>query len=143
MQHMTRTKFEKKLESLRRKNEIIKQKNELKAEKRKYKKLPSTSKLLLLVVIFMCIEIIAFSQYAMIEFKDINALYTLIGVPVSIVPVALGYYYKSKSENTEGGIVYETTMKQMELDNNAGVAKAGGEYNITSEQTSDNFTEVQ
>jgi len=131
MQHMTRTKFEKKLESLKRKNEIIKQKNELIAEKRKYKKSPSTSKLLLLVVIFICIEIIAFSQYVMIAFNDINALYTLIGVPVSLVPVALGYYYKSKSENTEGGIIY----RQMEIEHGIGVDKAGGEYAIDTNGT--------
>ena len=50
----------------------------------------------------------------MIKFQDLTALYTLIGVPVSLVPVALGCFYKSKAEDTVNGIVYETALRQME-----------------------------
>lgn len=94
-----------------------KQKNELKAEKGKYRKKPTTSKLLLVTVVILCVEIVIFSQYVMIKFQDLTALYTLIGVPVTLVPVALGYYYKAKSENTIGGVTYETAIHQMETEN--------------------------
>lgn len=114
MRFLSQSKYEKKLAKLKRENEITKRKNELKAEKNKYKKKISTSKLLLIVVVFLCLEIIVFSQYVMIKFQDLTALYTLIGVPVSLVPVALGYFYKSKAENTVNGIVYETALRQME-----------------------------
>lgn len=114
MRFLSQSKYEKKLAKLKRENEIAKRKNELKAEKNKYKKKISTSKLLLIVVVFLCLEIIVFSQYVMIKFQDLTALYTLIGVPVSLVPVALGYFYKSKAENTVNGIVYETALRQME-----------------------------
>lgn len=127
MRFLNRTKYEKKLENLKRKNEIAKQKNELIAEKNKYKKKTTTSKLLLVVVVLLCLEIIIFSQYVMVKFQDLTALYTLISVPVTIVPVALGYFYKSKSENTVNGIVYETAMRQLEAGNEGGVPHAGAE----------------
>lgn len=131
MRFLNITKYEKKLEKLKRKNEIIKQKNELKVEKNKYKKKTTTSKLLLLVVILLCEEILIFSQYVMIKFQDLTALYTLIGVPVTIVPVALGYYYKSLKENTRNGIVFEQMMfdnqTQEEIEDTGGIASAGRE----------------
>lgn len=151
MRFLNRTKYEKKMENLKRKNEIAKQRNELIAEKNKYKKKTTTSKFLLIVVILLCIEIIAFSQYVMITFQDVTALYTLIGVPVTIVPVALGYYYKSKSENSEGGIVFETAMRQLDsqVDGQGGVSHAGavtnedvGMYIDTNNYASSNDTEV-
>ena len=112
---MTEEKFQKELKEVQLKNKKIEYKNKLKAEKNKYKhkfKLPSTSKLVLLVVFLMCIEILIFSQYAMIRLGDISAMYTLIGVPVTLVPVTLGYYWKSKNENTVGGITFETAMME-------------------------------
>ena len=135
MSFSNRSKYEKKLAKLKRKNEIAKQKNELIEEKNKYKKKTTTSKWLLLVVILLCVEILVFSQYVMIKFQDLTALYTLIGVPVTIVPVVLGYYYKSKAENTVGGVTYEAAVHQMEMENQVqgiegtgGVANAGAEY---------------
>lgn len=113
---MTEEKFQKELKEIQLKNEKIEYKNKLKAEKNKHKrkfKLPSTSKLVLLVVFLMCIEILIFSQYAMIKLGDISAMYTLIGVPVTLVPVTLGYYWKAKNENTAQGLVYEQTMYEL------------------------------
>lgn len=89
----------------------------MKAEKNRLKKKPTTSKLLLVAVIVLSVEIVIFSQYVMIKFQDLTALYTLIGVPVTLVPVALGYYNKSKAENTIGGVTYETAVHQMGIDN--------------------------
>lgn len=122
----------KKLNQLKKKNELEKQKNELKAEKGKYRKKATTSKLLLIVVVILCLEIIIFSQYVMIKFQDLTALYTLIGVSVSLVPVALGYFYKSTKENTSGGIVFEQMMidnQPQEIEDTGGVASAGQEVN--------------
>lgn len=89
----------------------------LKKEKSKYKKkfkvkLPSTSKLILLVASLLCFQIVIFCEYVMFKFQDTSAMYALIGVPASLIPVVLGYYYKAKAENTIGGIVYDTTMSQ-------------------------------
>lgn len=70
----------------------------------------STSKLIMWTVILICVEIIIFSEYAMLRTNDISALYTLIGVPVTLVPSVLGYYHKAMRENCEGGVVYETTI---------------------------------
>lgn len=116
MKYLSDKEYKRKMANLKKKNDIAKKKNDLKKEKRKYKKKISTSKFLLLVVIILCLEIIVFSQYVMIKFQDLTALYTLIGVPVTIVPVALGYYYKSLKENTENGIVYQTALHQMEVE---------------------------
>ncbi|MZT65214.1 hypothetical protein GT674_04240 [Blautia sp. BIOML-A1] len=38
----------------------------------------------------------------------------LLGIVASLAPVIFGYYSKSRAENTEGGIVYETAMKEQE-----------------------------
>ena len=147
MKYLSQSKYEKRMAELKKRNEIAKQKNELKAEKNRLKKKPTTSKLLLIAVVILCVEIVIFSQYVMIKFQDLTALYTLIGVPVTLVPVALGYYYKAKSENTIGGLTY----RQMEIDNGIDVntpnecidinvnkngvdeVSAGGEYEGVSE----------
>lgn len=118
MKYLSQSKYEKRMAELKKLNEIAKQKNELKAEKNRLKKKPTTSKLLLVAVVILCVEIVIFSQYVMIKFQDLTALYTLIGVPVTLVPVALGYYYKAKSENTIGGVTYETAIHQMGVENN-------------------------
>ena len=122
MSYMTQEDYESKLRKIKIDNKSRERKYKLREEKRKYKskfgfKLPSTSKLVLMVVFLICIEILIFSQYAMIKTGDISAMYTLIGVPVALVPVCLGYYWKSKHENTASGIVYETTMAQLNQQN--------------------------
>lgn len=89
----------------------------LEKEKSKYKKkfkvkLPSTSKLILLVASLLCFQIVIFCEYIMLKFQDTSAMYALIGVSASLIPVVLGYYSKAKAENTVGGITFETTMSQ-------------------------------
>lgn len=89
----------------------------LEKEKNKYKKkfkvkLPSTSKLILLVASLLCFQIVIFCEYIMLKFQDTSAMYALIGVSASLIPVVLGYYSKAKAENTVGGITFETTMSQ-------------------------------
>jgi len=77
----------------------------------------STSKLLLWGVIFLCLEIVIYCEFIMYSLKDTSALYVLIGIPAALIPVILGYFYKSKNENTEGGIVYETVMHEIKNQN--------------------------
>lgn len=47
---------------------------------------------------------------------DTSFLYVLAGIPATLVPTILGYYSKSKSENTAGGIVFETAVANMNTD---------------------------
>ena len=94
--------------------------NALNAEKRKMYpklKLPSTSKLILAGVIFICFEIVIFCEYAIIRLSDTSAMYALVGIPATLIPIVLGYYNKAKAENTQGGIVYDMTMMQKEQEN--------------------------
>ena len=81
------------------------------------KKKISTSKLILLGVILMCVEIVAFCEYAMLSSGDLSSMYVLLGIPVSLIPVCLGYFNKSKAENTANGIVYETAMMEYQMQN--------------------------
>lgn len=116
MKYLSEAKYNSQLKKIELNNKSKERKKKLREEKRKYSpkfKLPQTSKLVLLVVFLMCIEILIFSQYAMIKLGDINAMYTLISVPVSLVPVCLAYMWKSKAENTSGGIVYERSMYEL------------------------------
>ena len=113
--YMSEQEYQKKLSKIQRNNEQKLRRRNLRKERFKYFpkfKLPSTSKLVLLGVFFMCFEVVAFSQYAMIALGDTSALYALIGVPAAIIPVCLGYFSKAKAENTAGGITYETAINQ-------------------------------
>lgn len=74
------------------------------------KKKWSTSKIVLLVVFILCIEIVIFSEVMMNKFGDLSAMYALIGVPVSLVPICLGYFKKSSIENSVNGITYDMAM---------------------------------
>lgn len=101
---------------LKEETEYIKQKHELLAEQNEYKiksKPPSTSKLILWAVVLICVEIIIFSEYAMLKTGDTSALYALIGVPATLIPTVLGYYHKAARENCKDGLVY--MAKQAEL----------------------------
>lgn len=82
-------------------------------KKKKNKKKFSTSKLILWATFLMCIEIIIFCQYAIIRLEDASSIYALIGAPVAFIPVVIGYFVKSKAENTSGGLVYESTMAEL------------------------------
>ena len=105
------------MQEVKRNNMSKERKLKLKEEKKKYMprfKLPSTSKLILFVVFLVCIEILIFCEYAMIALGDTSAMYVLIGIPASLIPIIMSYYSKSKAENTVGGVVFETAMKEKE-----------------------------
>lgn len=118
MKYMTKEEYESKMNKIRAANLHKEMKMELVKERFKFFpkiKVPSTSKLVLLGVFLICIEVLVFSQYTMIVLGDASALYALIGVPAALIPVCLGYYGKAKAENTIGGIKYDSVVN-----NNAG-----------------------
>lgn len=91
----------------------------LKKERDKYKfkiKLPSTSKLILIGAVLLCLEIIIFAEFMMFKLHDLSAMYALIGIPVALVPIIWGYYSKAKAENTQGGITYDMAMAQLNME---------------------------
>ena len=108
----------------------IKHENESKARLRKLKaerakgqqkksRSISNSKLVLwaMVILVFCIAI--WFMYESHRLCDLSQAYALLGIVASLAPVIFGYYSKSKAENTEGGIVYETAMKEQEITSNS------------------------
>lgn len=108
----------------------IKHENESKARLRKLKaerakgrqkksRSISNSKLVLwaMVILVFCIAI--WFMYESHRLCDLSQAYALLGIVASLTPVIFGYYSKSKAENTEGGIVYETAMKEQEITSNS------------------------
>lgn len=113
---MTDSKFEKKLKRAKEKNEEFKQKQKLEKIKYKYrqKRKPlSASKMVLLGAVILCVQITVFCEYMMWRTMDLSSMYVLIGIVPSLSGVILGYYLKSKSENTVGGIIFETAMEEL------------------------------
>lgn len=108
----------------------IKHENESKARLRKLKaerakgrqkksRSISNSKLVLwaMVILVFCIAI--WFMYESHRLCDLSQAYALLGIVASLAPVIFGYYSKAKAENTEGGIVYETAMKEQEITSNS------------------------
>ncbi len=52
-------------------------------------------------------------------------MYSLIGVPVTLIPTIISYYAKASRENRVGGITYDMAMTQQNTDN----------YSFTSDDT--------
>ena len=117
MRYMSELQYDIEMKRIKRENSSRRRIQKLQEEKNKLKKkhkLPPTSKLVLLVVFALSIQIIAFVEFVMLKYGDFSAAYALIGIPVTIVPTILGYYHKSKAENTQGGIIYEKAMMSAE-----------------------------
>lgn len=110
---LTQEEFEKKLAEVQENNKQKEYRRLLKEERKKSRtkiKFPSTSKLILLVAFLLCLEIIIFCEYMMVKTGDLSSLYAMIGVASALIPLCLGYYFKSKAENTAGGITYDMAM---------------------------------
>lgn len=113
---MTESRFEKKIKKAKEKNEKLRQKQKLEKIKYKYKqkrKPLSASKMVLLGAVILCVQITIFCEYMMWRTMDLSSMYVLIGIVPSLSGVILGYYLKSKSENTVGGIIFETAMEEL------------------------------
>lgn len=116
MRYLTDSQYQNQMKKIQMKNKQKERRRKLRDEKNKYKpklKLPTTSKLLLIGAVLLCLEIVIFCEYVMVKLQDSSSMYVLIGIPASLIPIILGYFYKSKAENTSGGIVFETAMSQM------------------------------
>ena len=117
MRYISDREYKSRLKSIQDFNKSKEREMRLEKERNKYRfklKFPSTSKIVLAVTLLMCLQIVFFCEYAMFTSGDFSALYVLIGAPVTLVPIALGYLIKSKAENTVGGIVYEQAMRDRE-----------------------------
>ena len=71
---------------------------EQKARYKKQKKF-TTSKILLVALVFIAFEIIIFAEYMMFKTNDLNALYALIGISATLTAGFWAYEHKSKAEN--------------------------------------------
>lgn len=129
--YLSEEEYKAKYEAIKAENASKERKRKLKEEKKKsrfkrktvkppkvklFKKV-STSKLLMYGLIFLCLEIVIFCQYAIIVLQDASAMIALIGIPATLVTAMLGYFSKSKKENSAGGIVYETAMAEKNKQN--------------------------
>jgi hypothetical protein len=104
------------MKEIQKRNLSMERKRMLDAERKKglaKPKTPSASKMVLLGVIVLCVQIVVFCEYAMLTLGDASAMYVLIGIPAALAPIVWGYYSKSKAENVAGGIVYESAMAEM------------------------------
>lgn len=122
MRDISEKEFNFRMQEIQRENLSKERARKLKEEKRKGKskrRPPSTSKLILLGMILLCVQIVIFCEYAMMTLYDASSLYVLIGIPAALAPIIWGYYSKSKAENTVGGIVYDTAMAEMHTHNEA------------------------
>lgn len=89
----------------------------------------STSKLLILFLFLNCTAIEIFTGWVTIQsialvsttmmMPDFSPLVTLIGTIVSEVIGFAIYSIKATKENTKGGIVYDTAMKEYEMEEDA------------------------
>ena len=114
--YISEEEYKARMKKIKDKNESKERRRNLREERKKYGfklKLPSTSKLIVLVVFLMCLELLIYAEYAMIALNDASAMYVLLGIPVTLIPTVISYFNKSKAENTANGIVYEKTMYEM------------------------------
>ena len=114
-----------------REKEIIKRKRNLKEEQKEIRhprKKISTTKLLIAFLFLNCTAIEIFTGWATMQSfvlaktlgfsVDFSPLVTLIGAVVSEVIGYAIYSIKSTKENTKGGIVYESALREQEYTNN-------------------------
>lgn len=69
------------------------------------------SKILMVIMIALCGEIIIYTEVIMWITWDTSSLYALVGVAASLAASIWAYCEKSKAENTKGGITYDVAMK--------------------------------
>ena len=82
------------------------------AKQKKRKKIPY-SKIVMGLLFVLAIQIVAFSEIMMYRTGNLSALYALIGISASLTAGYFGYLSHSKAENTKGGIVYDSAMAEM------------------------------
>lgn len=117
---MTEKEFERQKRILARRNEEYQMKKELRKLRwswlPKFKK-PTTSKLILVIVFLLNLQIIYFVEKVIEEYGDLSALYALIAIPATLIPTVWAYYAKSKAQNVAGGITYDIAMEELRQKN--------------------------
>lgn len=121
MKYISEKEYNAEMLRIKRDNESKARQRKLKAERAKgHPKSPrkiSNSKLVLWAMVALVFCIAIWFMYESHRLCDLSQAYALLGIVASLAPVIFGYYSKSKAENTEGGIVYETAMKEQETTN--------------------------
>lgn len=115
VKYLTSREYELELKKIKAKNRQIEMKQNLKAAKVKRFNIPrvSTSKLILVAVLLLNLQIIHFVEKAIMTYGDLSALYALIAIPATLVPTVWAYYAKARAENCTGGITYDSAMEQL------------------------------
>lgn len=127
---------------------------QMKAELRKLKwswlpkiKKPNTSKLIVLVTFLICLQILWFAEKMVYSYADTSYMYVLLGVPVSLIPVTLGYLSKSGKENRKDGITYDIAMEELkhkfEMENMNSSSADNYNENMFDNETVDNDSDEE
>ena len=116
MKYISEKEYNAEMSRIKHENESKARMRKLKAERakgqqRKSKKI-SNSKLVLWAMVALVFCIAIWFMYESHRLCDLSQAYALLGIVASLAPVIFGYYSKSKAENTSGGIIYETAMKE-------------------------------
>ena len=115
VKYLTSREYELELKKIKAQNRQIEMKRNLKAAKVKRFNIPrvSTSKLILVAVLLLNLQIIYFVEKAIMTYGDLSALYALIAIPATLIPTVWAYFSKAKAENCAGGITYDSAMEQL------------------------------
>lgn len=115
VKYLTKQEYELELKKIKEKNQQIKMRQNLKAAKVSRFNIPkiSTSKLILVAVLLLNLQIIYFVEKAIMTYGDLSALYALIAIPATLIPTVWAYFSKAKAENCAGGITYDSAMEQL------------------------------
>ena len=115
VKYLTKQEYEIELKKIKAKNRQIEMKRNLKAAKVSRFNIPkiSTSKLILVAVLLLNLQIIYFVEKAIMTYGDLSALYALIAIPATLIPTVWAYFSKAKAENCAGGITYDSAMEQL------------------------------
>ena len=118
MRYISEKEYNAEMLRIKHENECKARLRKLRAEKAKGRQKKSrnipTSKLVLWAMVILVFGIAIWFMYESHRLCDLSQAYALLGIVASLAPVIFGYYSKSRAENTEGGIVYETAMKEQE-----------------------------
>jgi len=107
--------YEAELRRIELKGKQAERKRILKEKRKSYKqaiKWPSQSKMAMWYILISCTVVQTYSMAAMWHFADLSPLASLIGATVGEGLTYYAYTAKSKAENTQGGIVYENSLKE-------------------------------
>ena len=123
MRYISEKEYNAEMSRIKHENESKARMRKLKAERakgqpRKFKKI-SNSKLVLWAMVALVFCIAIWFMYESHRLCDLSQAYALLGIVASLAPVIFGYYSKSKAENTSGGIIYETAMKEQSSTNDS------------------------